>query len=68
MQSKGKDNTMRKLAHSMKEFFHPAQVTWPSFRDTKNKTVLVIAVTIVLAVLLLAFDAAAGLLLRITAM
>lgn len=69
MQAKGKGKAggaLQKMTCAVKEFFHPSQVTWPGFKETKNKTVLVIMVTIVLAVLLLAFDAVSGLILRIT--
>lgn len=69
MQAKEKGkagNTLKKMARAVKEFFHPSQVTWPGFKETKNKTILVIMVTIALAVLLLAFDAVSGLILRIT--
>lgn len=65
---KTKRFTARGCWNFVKELFHPHQVTWPGAKETRNKTLLVLGVTLALALILLAFDTLAGGIFRITTM
>lgn len=65
---KAKRFTVSGCWNCVKELFHPHQVTWPGAKETRNKTMLVLGITVAMAVLLLAFDTLAGSVLRFATM
>lgn len=64
-QKKASSFDFHKAAHKVKEFFHPANVTWKKPKETTHDSAIVLGVVVIAAVLLAAGDAVFGIIMNL---